>query len=314
MKKLQLFTGGHKYRNDDIKIVQDGLIEALNGVCKSIGLNTNTFIMQGCTWTSFGPSITVNAGFIYHNGEIYPVDAHNCTITGNTLYWVVETEVLPPSPVTYGDLSTHDCHIREKMVLYDLIVPPIGTYALESATRPFSKYVGIIPAAGVVIYSGSISNFDGSGLGLPGSTVEGWALCNGSNGTPNLKGKFVVGYDSTDTDYNAIDGTKTGGSKTKDLRHRHEAFQRDPVSLIDSFLAAATVTDATRRTATSWSIGSYATGSNDFYPVESNGINAPNPAANKFFTNNPAGGVTSADLSAQDIRPPYFTLAYIMKL
>ena len=55
---------------------------------------------------------------------------------------------------------------------------------------------------------------------------DGWALCDGINGTPDLRGRFIVGYDSTDAEYNSIG--KIGGSKTIALsvdqmpQHFHE--------------------------------------------------------------------------------------------
>ena len=46
------------------------------------------------------------------------------------------------------------------------------------------------------MFSGSLTGkFDGTGLGMSGSWI-GWALCNGSNGTPDLRGRFIVGYHS----------------------------------------------------------------------------------------------------------------------
>ena len=51
---------------------------------------------------------------------------------------------------------------------------------------------GITPLGGIIMWSGKVA-------------PDGWALCNGSsvNGykTPDLRGRFVVGYDSSDTDY-----------------------------------------------------------------------------------------------------------------
>ncbi len=53
---------------------------------------------------------------------------------------------------------------------------------------------GIVPVGGIIMYSGSITGlFDASGLGISGTKMEGWAICNGNNGTPNLISKFVVG-------------------------------------------------------------------------------------------------------------------------
>jgi hypothetical protein len=52
-----------------------------------------------------------------------------------------------------------------------------------------------IPAGGIILWSGSVA-----------SIPSGWFLCNGSNGTPDLRNRFVVGAGST----YAVDAT--GGS------------------------------------------------------------------------------------------------------
>jgi len=44
----------------------------------------------------------------------------------------------------------------------------------------------MVPKGGIILWSGAIAN-------IP----EGWALCNGSNGTPDLRNRFVVGAGST---------------------------------------------------------------------------------------------------------------------
>ena len=59
-----------------------------------------------------------------------------------------------------------------------------------------------------------------TGIGVAGTPWEGWSLCDGQNGTPDLRGLFIVGYSNTgigggDTDYNVI-GT-TGGEKKHTL-------------------------------------------------------------------------------------------------
>jgi len=52
----------------------------------------------------------------------------------------------------------------------------------------------LVPQGGIIMYTGNSSElFDGSGKGIGGSRVEGWALCNGQNGTPNLLNRFVTG-------------------------------------------------------------------------------------------------------------------------
>lgn len=119
--------------------------------------------------------------------------------------------------------------------------------------------------------------------GSPGSIPSGWQLCDGTNSTPNLKGRFIVGYNSSDADYSSIG--KTGGSKT--MAHTHQV---DP--------PGTTSGDETGWWNTgSWS-GSSKTGEGSQHHKHSVDIAA--------FT---SGGASSAEN-----RPPYYVLAYICKL
>ena len=64
---------------------------------------------------------------------------------------------------------------------------------------------GIIPTGGIIIWSGAAN-----------AIPSGWLLCNGSNGTPDLRNRFVVGAGST---YSVGD---TGGSADATLpTHTH---------------------------------------------------------------------------------------------
>lgn len=46
-------------------------------------------------------------------------------------------------------------------------------------------FQALVPPNCPIIYTGSTSNFDSNGIGLPNSAYCGWYLCNGNNGTPN---------------------------------------------------------------------------------------------------------------------------------
>jgi hypothetical protein len=61
----------------------------------------------------------------------------------------------------------------------------------------------------IVEYFGTLSIFDDTGLGT--GTYDGYALCNGNNGTPDLRGQFIVSYNDADPDYNTLGNT--GGTK-----------------------------------------------------------------------------------------------------
>ena len=82
---------------------------------------------------------------------------------------------------------------------------------------------GTIPVGGIIMWSGSANE-----------VPDGWALCNGQTlnekTTPDLRGKFIVGYDANDSDYNAVG--KTGGAKSVTLTteqmpsHKHAVYGR----------------------------------------------------------------------------------------
>lgn len=54
---------------------------------------------------------------------------------------------------------------------------------------------------------GFVQDFYGNINTIP----RGWYICDGTNGTPDLRGMFIVGYDDRDGDYNQVG--KTGGAK-----------------------------------------------------------------------------------------------------
>ena len=64
---------------------------------------------------------------------------------------------------------------------------------------------GTVPIGGIILWSGST-----------GSVPDGWALCNGSNGTPNLQDRFVVGAGSG----YAVDATG-GSADAVVVEHNH---------------------------------------------------------------------------------------------
>lgn len=76
-------------------------------------------------------------------------------------------------------------------------------YRWSDFHRPFSlKEIG-----NRLVHPGFIQDYYGDVNQIP----YGWFLCDGTNGTPDLRGMFVVGYDNRNAEYNTIG--KTGGTK-----------------------------------------------------------------------------------------------------
>jgi microcystin-dependent protein len=130
------------------------------------------------------------------------------------------------------------------------------------------------------------------------SIPSGWALCNGSNGTPDLRDKFIVGAGTT----YAV--AATGGSA-------------------DAIVVSHTHTI----TATTDSVGAHT------HSVPTNSVTGPGNNGGGRFVNGDNGGgnvsTTSAGTHSHTVTasastvgssgtnanlPPYYALAYIMKL
>jgi hypothetical protein len=91
--------------------------------------------------------------------------------------------------------------------------PTAPTAALNTNTTQLATTAFVQAASAALIPTGIISLWYGSIATIP----TGWALCNGSNGTPDLRNRFVVGAhsDNSTVANTTITGTSTltGGSK-----------------------------------------------------------------------------------------------------
>ena len=129
---------------------------------------------------------------------------------------------------------------------------------------------------------------------------SGWYLCNGSNGTPDLRNKFIVGayQDSSGTAYTTITGsnTQTGGSKDAIVvSHTHTATVTDPGHLHTLPLDAWAASGSSRWSGTAGAIG--------------NTVSQTNTNTTGITVSNSTTGSSGTDANLV----PYYALAYIMK-
>lgn len=300
MQQLNLYTGGHPLKLDDILHLQTGVIDALKGICDGIGLGVGTYILAGCEITATVLQTTVNPGYIYHNGIIYPFDGfiyNNVVTPGFIRYWFIEQQILSPSPTTYQDGNVHNVHIRERFNINYSASLPSGAIPFQQIKR-LKQIVGITPQFGIIMYSGPTTNFASNGLGLSNTPLDGWALCNGNTfnlvgggtvTTPDLRGRFIVGYDNRttnpgngiwDSTYNTIGNI--GGEKEH--------------TLTVSEIPAHTHGQGVR--------------------INAVAANSPSGASSINPTSTTTVGVTDSTGGGDphENRPPFYTLAYIMKL
>jgi hypothetical protein len=116
------------------------------------------------------------------------------------------------------DKPTSRLHVKGEV----LINGNIKASGVEVSGRIKDKTGYLVPAGGIIMYTGSIADFDSTGKGKTGTKVQGWALCNGQNSTPDLRDRFVVGAGK------AYEVNKIGGENSHKLtpeempQHRHQ--------------------------------------------------------------------------------------------
>lgn len=197
-----------------------------------------------------------------------------------------------------------------------------------------------VPPGGVIMFTSQRMDtcFNlSTGMGLVGTRYEGWAICDGQNNTPDLRGRFVVGMSDTntsdteysnsaknDTDYASIGAH--GGEKAHQLllsempSHVHTGTTDNDGSHTHKFDDAYFLEHQgqTNLYGEELIIGSEANGYRGSNSLDNNNnalwyrdhtTKAENSAHQHDFTTNSAGGDNS-----HENRPPYYVLAFIMKL
>lgn len=169
-----------------------------------------------------------------------------------------------------------------------------------------------VPVGGIILWSGAL-----------GSLPSNWQLCDGTNGTPNLQNRFVIGAGG------AYNPGNTGGANSLNLQHNH---------------SGSTTSSAGTHSHTQGATGAGTSHTHNIHTSTPSALTAPLKAADSSQHNseihyhglttgaeaahthtNPdvdSGGtahthsVTSGNQlsSSQDIRPPFYQLAYIMRL
>jgi microcystin-dependent protein len=144
-----------------------------------------------------------------------------------------------------------------------------------------------IPTGGIILWSGTVAT-------IP----AGFAICDGTNGTPDLTGQFVVHADA-DTGGTYAPGD-SGGSDT----HGHS----DDFSVDDHTLTIAEMPAHTH------DLQGGTAGSTDTISVTSTDTPTTFGATESTGGGDPHGHTLSGSVTDATTLPPYYALAYIMKL
>ena len=143
---------------------------------------------------------------------------------------------------------------------------------------------GGIPSGVIVMWSGSIA-----------SIPSGWALCDGTNSTPDLRNRFIVGAHSDaasgvtfNADTGAVSGDYAPGNTGGEVAHQ---LTQAEMPSHNHTLLASSATDGGSGSGWRWE------SNNSTRNSTVNGTNIGNTGGDDYHEN----------------RPPYYALAYIMK-
>ena len=185
-----------------------------------------------------------------------------------------------------------------------------------------------VPVGGIIMWNGSIAEAE---------ALSNWAICDGANGTPDLRDKFVLGVGSSANASTATKGEE-GGNNTITLsegqmpahnhnitdnghNHGNGTLSTDNKSLTgnvrkisETFASAGTVSGIFTKLANQDAVNT--PGSPDSSPCGGFSINASHSHDVTGSTGSNTTGITSETQgSGDDIdnRPSYFALCYIMR-
>lgn len=201
----------------DVNILDFG--QKANQITQQLGeIIAPLAIVKGCVENGNN----VGDGLVYINGELLPFKAG---LKQNVVRIVESSE---PRVFENGNSKP-------------VLIMRYATFGAGAGTSynwtDFHRSISIKEIEKRLVHVGFIQDYYGDVTKLP----AGWFLCNGENGTPDLRGMFIVGYDPRDADYNAIENTggakevtltvnqmpkhKHSGSTSSDGNHSHQGLQ-----------------------------------------------------------------------------------------
>lgn len=240
-----------------------------------------------------------NLGEVLSGGKIYTYQAGSSTPL--TTYTTVNGNIAHANPIILG---TDGRSADEIWLLdgynYKFIIKDSADNTIQTLDNLYG-IIGTIPATAPALPSGTIVLWSGA----IGSIPSGYLLCNGSNGTPDLRDRFVVGAGNTysvaqtggSADAIVVSHTHTATSTSVVTDPGHDHISGDPTDYFGPYGSASLGGSFTMKAGTGTSSSSSLTN------TETTGITVATT------TTNASAGTSGTNANL----PPYYALCYIMK-
>jgi hypothetical protein len=326
--------------NTSLAVIQDALDDSLsrsgnlpnsmeadldmnsNNILNVERIELNSFCIDGLCWESFNDfRASVSGEAIADQAAAAEAAAAAAALSEELARkWATEDENVPVSTLP-DEFSAYHWSQKAKdfasgaagAISYDNLTSGLTATDVQAAIDELAAGVAgfeipnVVPVGGIILWSGSVAS-------IPAD----WALCDGTNGTPDLRNRFVVGagstyavdetgegsipehsHDAGDMQTNNTGSHSHSGSTSTTGNHNH-SYTYAPIGTI-SVVGGSAVVKAPGNP------GTYTTGSNGNH---SHSITI-NSAGSHAHT---VAGTTGVAGTGSSVIARYYALAYIMKV
>lgn len=205
MDRIEINDGTPALAYESKNFEQEAIRNTFKALASSFTAIQPSYFLSGCAVTidtvAGEDTITLTAGFASYNGEPITVPAQTITKTVSEVAWLEDQEENVNSvPYTDADGVPIAVEIKRTLVLKkgDNYPAPTAHLKLDApsqidlvATQLGARIAQ--PGSVLEVHNWELTWFDSTGLGLNGTRAEGYAICNGLNGTPDKRGVTAVG-------------------------------------------------------------------------------------------------------------------------
>jgi hypothetical protein len=231
MEKVKFDQGGQPINLDDLIIMQDSVFTILNAQFTGLG----DFVFSGVTVTGSNTNATLSAGLVRINNKIMQylgTLAGALNFQNFPYYYLVEGNTVDFRPKSFASGDTKNTRTTTYAILTPTQPNSGGYIRVEYNNNIFrlkDAFANSFIRRGVIwdVCINPTPNLEVDTTGLGINTWIGWAICNGQNGTPDLRKRFRVGADFSSADYNVVGNTggeefvKLTNSQTPLPNHKH---------------------------------------------------------------------------------------------